>query len=206
MRRIATPRFYIRQSSASGDVPKQPLRDQYDTAWGSGGKISADTVSRRDRIRAVTPCRCTCYAIKEKGRRPPGGFRFLSPRRKEQRDSIIRHGEVHNSILIFFSYPLSPSPATRELPPGGSSGAHPCDWSVPPAGDSYRWLRRHLPQGGRLCTRLCGWPVPPAGDSYRHPLTRMPPPSRREALCTRVAMQPNIKKRAHDGRACCMLP
>ena len=30
----------------------------------------------------------------------PGGFRFLSPCRKEQRDSIIRHGEVHNSILI----------------------------------------------------------------------------------------------------------
>ena len=29
---------------------------------------------------------------------PPGGFRFLSPRRKEQRDCTKKYGNVHNSM------------------------------------------------------------------------------------------------------------
>ena len=76
----------------------QPPSDQHATARGSGGKIS--------------------FIF------PPGGFRFLSPRRKEQRDSIIRHGEVHKSILIlsvtrFLPHPLRgsyPQPQSARLP------------------------------------------------------------------------------------------
>ena len=53
---------------------------------GSGG-IAAFTASRRDHKRgdapAVTPCRCAMYASKKRVEDPPGGFRFLSPRRKE---------------------------------------------------------------------------------------------------------------------------
>ena len=30
---------------------------------------------------------------------PPGGFRFLSPRRKEQRDCTDQHGNVRNFML-----------------------------------------------------------------------------------------------------------
>ena len=52
--------------------------------------------------------------------------------------------------------------------------AHPCDWAVPPAGDSFRRLRRHLPQGGRLCASMqlvcpARWETPSV-----IPLKRMP--------------------------------
>ena len=44
----------------------QPLFQTYGTGGGLG-EIAAVTASRRDRIRAVTPCRCAGYDIKEKG-------------------------------------------------------------------------------------------------------------------------------------------
>ena len=89
---------------------------------------------------------------------PPGGFRFLSPRRKEQRDCIGLHGNVHYSIqlgAVFRWLPQSFAFGKIQLPPGGSL-LH-SDAAV-------------------LCRNAYE-------DSFRHPPRRMPPPSGREALC-----------------------
>ena len=141
MGRIASSRFYIRQSSPSGDVPKQPHSNAYGTGGGPGGIAFSDSA--------------------------PGGFRFLSPCRKEQRHSKELLGNVYNFMLN--------GTVTRFLPL--PEGAH---------------VRCHASEP----SRLRGTPSPADAGA----------PSEREPLCTRVAMQLNIKKRAHDGRACCMLP
>ena len=98
LRWIATARGgFIQAIRRNGDVPKQPHSDQYATTRGSGGKIS--------------------YIF------PPGGFRFLSPCRKEQRDS----NELLGNVLISI---MSGSVIRRGTPP------------VPPG---------QLPQRGSLC-------------------------------------------------------
>ena len=51
----------------------QPHSNSYGTGGGPGGIAFSDSA--------------------------PGGFRFLSPRRKEQRDSKAHYGNVHISIL-----------------------------------------------------------------------------------------------------------
>ena len=80
---------------------------------GSGG-IAAFTASRRDRIRAVTPCRCAVYASKKRVEDPPGGFRFLSPRRKEQRDGCEQYGNVHKKTRSSGeSFPYGRNPLFR---------------------------------------------------------------------------------------------
>ena len=102
MRRIATPRFYIRQSSASGDVPKQPLSRTYGTGGGPGGIAFSDSA--------------------------PGGFRFLSPCRKEQRHSKELLGNVYNSIMYgTVTRWLPQSLRDSSLPEGASVHRHVAD-------------------------------------------------------------------------------
>ena len=85
----------------------QPHSDQHATARGSGGKIS--------------------FIF------PPGGFRFLSPCRKEQRDSNELLGDVLISIMSctvtrFLPHPLRGS----SLPEGAYARVNVAGLSRPP--------------------------------------------------------------------------
>jgi len=128
LRRIATARGgFIQAILSNGDVHDAAAYRAPLVRAGSGG-IEAFTVSRPDRIRAVTPYRCAGYAIKEKGRRPPGRLSVPFAATKGTPNCTNQHGYMRNSVQY--------GAVTRQLPPGGSSCSPPAYAKIPPPSDS----------------------------------------------------------------------
>jgi len=122
---------------SNGDVPYAAAYRERMVRAGSGG-IAAVIASRRDRIRAVTPCRCEVYAIKEKGRRPPGRLSVPFAATKGTRNCTILYGNVHFSMQSgSVSRWLPQSLRDSSLPEGASVCFHrlPFIGELSPPGD-----------------------------------------------------------------------
>ena len=118
LRWIATARGGYHQAiRRNGDVKNAAAFPNVWYGWGSGGNRSGHCVVAQPYLRR-DPCSESSGAGLSKKRvedPAPGGFRFLSPCRKEQRDLMRWHGYVHNSRLNGTVIRWLPQSLTRQL-------------------------------------------------------------------------------------------